>query len=112
MTRADIEKVSQMTEHDLALAESTLNCSKPQLSSSVAVLIMRCTHLLEKLADPFSVEYRFMREEELQVGIEQAYQHVIDNMQAFQDDLRKCREKNDARIRSYNLTPDCIAKKH
>jgi hypothetical protein len=112
MTRAEIEKVRQMAEHDLALAESTLNCSKPQLSSSVAVLIMRCTHLLEKLADPFSVEYRFMREEELQVGIEQAYQHVIDNMHAFQDDLRKCREKNDARIRSYNLTPDCIAKKH
>ena len=101
-----------MAEHDLALAESSLNVSKPQLASSVTLLIMNCTYLLERLADPFSVEYRFMREEEMQIGIEKAYRHVMDSMQAFQDDLKNCREKNDARIRSYNLTPDCIAKKH
>ena len=112
MTRAEIEKVRQMAEHDLALAESTLNCSKPQLASSVALLIVSCTHLLEKLSDPFSTEYRFMREKELQAGIERAYNRVMDCMQVFQDDLKNCREKNDARIRSYNLTPDCIAKKH
>jgi hypothetical protein len=112
MTRAEIEKVRQMAEHDLALAESSLNVSKPQLASSVALLIMNCTYLLERLADPFSVEYRFMRETELKAGIEKAYQRIMDSMQAFQDDLKNCREKNDARIRSYNLTPDCLAKKH
>ena len=53
-------------------------------SIKVALLIMSCTHLLERLADPFSVEYRFMRETELKAGIEKAYQRAIRSLQALQ----------------------------
>lgn len=101
-----------MAEHDLMMAESSLNASRMELASSIGLLIMRLIPLMESLADPYSHNYRFMREKEAHELITRTYEIYTERMNTFMEDMKQCRAKDDAKYASYNLTPECIAKKH